>query len=225
MSNQKTLMRRYIGQRLADYYAQPCDKVVGSAALKRNRSSTQAMKSILEAPAVNFPFWGQWHWNTYYQSLFKKQSGQWLTPVELFTPYYSQIVTNFISSEMHTWKRHFNSSSSSFDIIELGGGRGTNAMITLYFLQQNFPHLFSNLSTYYIVESSHSLIEFQKQQILSTNQQDLIDKVQYLYLDIAQVAESKTYVYFNWIQLELLSLQALNMMETNLYFSFYFFSF
>ena len=178
-------MRHYIGRRLAEYYAQPSDRVVGSA-MKRNRPSFDAS---FKTPAVQYPFWGQWHWNMHYKALFRQQSGQWLTPVELFSPHYSEIVAKFIITEMNRW-RHL----KSFDVVEFGGGRGTNAIVILLFLQKHFPQYFSKLGTYYIMESSASLLEFQKQQLVSLNRHELIDKVEFLHMDIAQAAESPEYV-------------------------------
>jgi hypothetical protein len=44
------------------------------------------------------------------------------------------------------------------------------------------------------MESSASLLEFQKQQLVSLNRHELIDKVEFLHMDIAQAAESPEYV-------------------------------
>ena len=182
--SEKVLLRHYIGKRLAEYYSQPSEKVVGSIlgkGIKQRRPSDIAFMT----PVVKFLFWGKWHWDLY-NSLYKRQSGQWLTPVELFAPFYSQIIANFIATEMNR--------SISFDVVELGGGQGTNAIICLLSLQKYFPQLYSKLDTYYIVESSQALLESQRQQLLSLNRHDIIDKVQFLNIDISQAAESDEYV-------------------------------
>jgi SAM-dependent MidA family methyltransferase len=163
-------LRRYIGQRLADYYAQPSNAVVGAA------SST-----------VNFAnLWGEWHWKRVYRNLYQNdQKGQWLTPVEIFRPYYSQALAEYCLSQ---------SSSEEFEIVELGGGRGTNASGILNHLQDQHPDAYERLSSYTIVDSSPTLHELQQELLLGDNSvtTNHSSKLNFLLKDLTDVAESNT---------------------------------
>jgi hypothetical protein len=185
----KMLLRHYIGQRLAAYYAQPSDKVIGSALEQRLKRMKKQPDALIITPVVDFPLWGNWHWNLQYKSIFKDQSGQWLTPVELFAPYYSQIVAQFIEHQFNPWKQ-------PFDIVELGGGRGTNAIISLLHLEKHFPLTFTKIENYFILDSSSTLLDLQKQQVQLLNRPDIQGKIQFVHVDIAKAAESNEYVLF-----------------------------
>lgn len=153
-----------MGKRLAEYYAQPSNKVIGSAPSIR-------LSSLL----------GEWHWRRVYRRLYKEQEGQWLTPVELFRPHYSNILANFVAETQ----------TSAFDdrvhIVELGGGLGTNADLILSQLQRTKPKLYDQVS-YTIIDSSQPLMELQKK-ILGSGQHAA--KIDFVFQDLMQVAEEK----------------------------------
>jgi SAM-dependent MidA family methyltransferase len=161
-----TLLRRYIGKRLADYYAQPSNLVVGTS------SQTAKFQNLF----------GEWDWKRVYKKLYEEQQGQWLTPVELFRPYYSQVLAEYCIQQQQL-------SSEEFEIVELGGGRGTNADGILTHLQQRHPEVYERLSSYTIVDSSPSLHELQ-QELLSEG--DHSSKLKFLLKDLTDVAESKS---------------------------------
>jgi len=72
-----TLIRSVLSRRLADYYGQPSDIVVGrSAELTKD---SKLLSSLL----------GEWHWRRVYKKIYEEREGQWLTTVELFQPHYS----------------------------------------------------------------------------------------------------------------------------------------
>jgi SAM-dependent MidA family methyltransferase len=150
-----------VGKRLAEYYAQPSNKVIGSAPSIR-------LSSLL----------GEWHWRRVYRRLYKEQEGQWLTPVELFRPHYSNILANFVAET---------SVSDRVHIVELGGGLGTNADLILSQLQRTEPKLYDQVS-YTIIDSSQPLMELQKK-ILGSGQHAA--KVDFVFQDLMQVAEEK----------------------------------
>lgn len=82
------LLRKYIHELLSSYYKQPHSAVVG------------AVNPGLGTNPINFRWiLGRWHWQIVHRYLYRKQTGQWLTPVELFRPFYSRIVGNFIAKE------------------------------------------------------------------------------------------------------------------------------
>jgi hypothetical protein len=157
----KMLVRQFVGKRLAEYYAQPSNKVVGSTPSIR-------LSSLL----------GEWHWRRVYRRLYKEQEGQWLTPVELFRPHYSNVLANFVAETCASGRVH---------IVELGGGRGTNASDILSQLQRTQPKLYDHVS-YTIIDSSQPLMELQKK-ILRSGQHAA--KVDFVFQDLMQVAEEK----------------------------------
>jgi len=159
------LIRRFVGKKLKEYYAQPSHKVVGST------SKTQ-LSSL----------WGEWHWLRVYGKMYREQEGQWLTPVELFRPHFSNILANFVAETTHQ-----QSPSSNIDIVELGGGRGTNANGILSHLQQTQPDLYDRVS-YTIIDASEPLLELQKK-VLSSGEH--ASKVDFVYQDLMEVAEEK----------------------------------
>ena len=67
---QQQLVRRYVGKRLAEYYAQPANRVVGTSTGVDNSN----LSSLL----------GAWHWQRLFKKLYAEREGHWLTPVELF---------------------------------------------------------------------------------------------------------------------------------------------
>lgn len=174
------LLRRYIGQRLAAYYAQSADAVVGG--VSRQQQQRQPLSSL----------WGRWHWLRVYQRLYRDTAGQWLTPVELFQPHYSRIIGDYI---IQTWEQQqsHNSSSSSrrcLDIIELGGGRGTHARHVMEYLQSTRPDVYDRVTTYHMVDASPSLINLQQQTIRQSTALSH-DRFQWTRQDLLSLAEGQ----------------------------------
>jgi hypothetical protein len=61
------LVRKFIGRRLAEYYAQPANAVVGS-------TSTTATSSSSSSSAVDMGrLLGEWHWRRVYKHLYLEQ--------------------------------------------------------------------------------------------------------------------------------------------------------
>lgn len=163
------LVRRFVGKQLAEYYAQPSHKVVGSM-------PTIELSSL----------WGEWHWLYVYGKMYREQQGQWLTPVELFRPHYSNILANFVVQESSARRRH-DDESDRIHIVELGGGRGTNANAILTNLQRTNPELYDRV-TFTIIDASEPLLELQKE-VLSSSQHP--GKVDLVLRDLMDVAEDK----------------------------------
>ena len=160
------ILRRHIHKLLSQYYQQPHNAVVGS----------------IQSDAINFKnLLGEWHWRRKFSKLYKEQAGQWLTPVELFRPFYSQILANFIAKEA--------SGAKQVHIVELGGGRGTNAKCILDHLQQNHPDIYNGVQ-YTIMDSSPTLLELQRKVLLHENSEH--DRVVHLKsIDMLDVAERR----------------------------------
>jgi hypothetical protein len=161
------LLRQYLGRRLAAYYSQPSNAVVGS---------------INDDDGINFSrLFGDWHWRRVYGQLYQEQEGQWLTPVELFRPYYSQILANFVYETCVTAN-----GNNTIDVIELGGGRGTNAQLLLSHLQQTEPEFYNKIDSYTIVDSSPTLLRLQEQTLLAGPH---ASKIRFEQKDLLHVAE------------------------------------
>jgi hypothetical protein len=187
------LVRKFISRRLAEYYAQPANAVVGSTSTTTSSSSPVNLGRLL----------GEWHWRRVYKKLYQEQEGHWLTPVELFKPYYSNTLANFVATSVGTTtddditqKPALTSSSTSsstsslgrIDVVELGGGRGTNAKLILDHLKKAHPLVYQRVN-YIVMDSSPSLLKLQKEILLASVH---ADKVQFKNKDMLDVAEQGT---------------------------------
>lgn len=164
-------MRRYIHGILSKYYQQPHDAVVGSVNTSIN------FKNLL----------GEWDWRRKFSNIYKSQSGQWLTPVELFRPFYSQVLANFIANEVVD--------EGKIHIVEIGGGRGTNALCILDHLEREFPDIYRRCR-YTMMDASPTLLQLQKKIIMNGNNNisghDQI--VDFRHIDMMDVAEGRLHL-------------------------------
>lgn len=110
----------------------------------------------------------------------------WLTPVELFFPYYSNILANFVSISMSTMK---NNEEGIFDIVELGGGRGTNAVALLDHLHVFHPKVYARLQSYTIFDTSPTLHKLQKEVLRDGSSHS--DRVKLVNVDMMDIVEGK----------------------------------
>ncbi len=166
----RELVRRNIGRRLAEYYAQPASSVVGRSTL----AESARLSSLL----------GEWHWRRLLDRFYKEREGHWLTPVELFQPHFSHVLGDFCLAAVDTSTVH---NDHRLEIFELGGGRGTNARHILSYLRNTRPEIYKGL-TYTLVDSSPSLHQLQKDIFADT---DHADRVDFRLLDLMDVAERR----------------------------------
>lgn len=87
----------------------------------------------------------------------------WFTPVEVFKPIYSESIARFLI-DTHLNKRN-GSTTKELNIIEVGGGNGTNAQGILDFIKQNEPGLYEN-TKYTLIEVSPVLAKKQRQRLI-----------------------------------------------------------
>ena len=186
------LVRRFIGKRLAEYYAQPSHKVVGrsneleASRANNNNNKTNNLSSLL----------GEWHWKRFFRRIYDEREGHWLTPVELFQPHYSYILGDFCAqyydrmAKSNSNKNNNNEDDNSvpFEIVELGGGRGTNAEWILSYLKEEKPDVYSSLTSYTLVDSSPSLHKAQMERFLESPH---AEKVNFELKDLADVAQGR----------------------------------
>ncbi len=169
------LVRSYVGERLAEYYRQPGHKVVG-----------RVQSDLLDDgdPRLLGSLLGEWHWRRVFRRLYEEREGQWLTPVELFRPHYSRILGDFCISALSSQSNHL---PPPVEIVELGGGRGTNAALILSYLQEVRPDLYDRL-TYTLVDSSPTLHEAQKRALRDGPH---AGRVRFQLTDLTDVAEGR----------------------------------
>lgn len=86
----------------------------------------------------------------------EKASHAWLTPVEVFKPWYSRAIANYILSQ-HL--RHNN--AQPLKVFEFGGGNGTNADYVLKFLREKNRQVYEK-TQYTLVEISPTMAQRQK---------------------------------------------------------------
>jgi hypothetical protein len=195
MSRCSALVRKVLSRRLGEYYSQPSEMVVGRSTLPKD---SKLLSSLL----------GEWHWKRVFQKIYDEREGHWLTPVELFAPHYSFVMGNFCakyfdeqikirnnknsnnnkndnSNSNSKSKSKSKSNSQSFEIMEVGGGQGTNANLILSYLKENRPDLYSSL-TYTLVDSSRSL---HKTQIETFIDGPHAEKMRFVLKDLVDVAE------------------------------------
>ena len=116
----------------------------------------------------------------------------WLTPVELFAPYYSNILANFVSETMSTTMNMNNLTKHKngvFEIVELGGGRGTNANALLNHLREFHYDTYERLDRYTIFDTSPTLHELQREVLVDGSIH--ADKIKLINIDLMEVAEGK----------------------------------
>ena len=78
--------------------------------------------------------------------------------------------------------------SVPFEIVELGGGRGTNAEWILSYLKEEKPDVYSSLTSYTLVDSSPSLHKAQMERFLESPH---AEKVNFELKDLADVAQGR----------------------------------
>ena len=170
------LVRRRVAKLLADYYAQPANRVVGSAFLT-------------EGNDINFrSLWGEWHYRRVCARLYAQQEGRWLTSVELMRPFYSQTLGNFVAAQARAHMEDGTLAQKGFEVVEMGGGRATNASIILSHLQQQHPEVYDRLDSYTLMDASPSLLDLQEETMRSG---DHFDKMKFELKDMIDVAEQK----------------------------------
>lgn len=168
------LLRKYIRDKLAAYYAQPSNMVIG----------------YYDGKAIDFSrLWGEAHFRHLHRKLYKARRGQWMTPVELFKPHYSYCFADYVANDLKGKQQQNNNNSYSdrVEIIELGAGRGTNANLFLTRWQDQYPDLYEKV-IYTVLDSSPTLHEHQKE-VVGAGSHGC--KVKIKLVDLLDVAEKK----------------------------------
>lgn len=89
-------------------------------------------REVLHAPTDPLPFanlLGERDYRSAVAKLYEVKREAWLTPVEVFAPYYSHAIAKYM---LHS---PFRSANDPLEIFEIGGGAGTNALHILNYLR------------------------------------------------------------------------------------------
>lgn len=113
------------------------------------------------------------------QQLYREHAEAWLTPAELFAPWYSYALATLML------ERH--DASVPLRIVEIGAGNGTNAAYICSFIKQHRPRLYQSM-TYTSVEISPLLAERQRRRL--ARHADVFECVQMDALELGTLKES-----------------------------------
>ena len=207
------LLRRFISRRLAEYYAQPSASVVGSVVPPSSASAAADLAATKSGAAAGGdpspnpagsevdplpPSLGGWQWRRMHAALYEAQDGQWLTPVELFRPHYSNALAEFVVRAAEAagggkgrgrGEGNDTSRGRGLHVVELGGGRGTNAALVLSHLRDVHPTLYADVR-YTIYDASPTLLALQKRVVLEDHYH-AEDRVEFVLQDMTDVAEGR----------------------------------
>lgn len=104
--------------------------IYGSLYAKEAGYFTTQGREVLHAPAEPIDFgnlWGAREYRRVVAHLYAAKKEAWLTPVEVFSPYYSHALAHYMLSSPFGQK--------PLEIYEIGGGSGSNALHILNYLQ------------------------------------------------------------------------------------------
>jgi SAM-dependent MidA family methyltransferase len=96
----------------------------------------------------------------------------WITPCELFKPFYSYTVANYMLNKIENWQKKSRKQTKKLQVIEIGPGTGTFADSMLDFFKNYDLNLYRN-TEYVFVEISPQLIE-QCKQLMNKNHKELV---------------------------------------------------
>jgi len=134
---------------------------------------------------LNFTnLWGRWEYDVKVAQKYREKPGSWMTPVEIFMPYYSEALGNFMLQ-----KYSKKSQKHCLSIYEVGGGMGTNALCILNFLKRSAPEIYKD-ARYTIIEISPTLAEVQRNRLIPQHQEK-IEVLEQDFLDIKWVCKHR----------------------------------
>ncbi|RHY61958.1 hypothetical protein DYB30_002601 [Aphanomyces astaci] len=117
---------------------------------------TSEKREVLHAPKEPMAFHDFWGKREYKAALAKLYQEAWMTPVEVFYPYYSHAIANYMLMSPFT--------TDKLSIYEIGGGAGTNAKCILDYIQEQAPALYEH-TTYTLIEISPRMAARQRERI------------------------------------------------------------
>lgn len=126
---------------------------------------TTPHREVLHAPTQGIDFgnlWGAGEYRNVVAKLYEKSPEAWLTPVEIFAPYYSQALARYMLNSPFF--------RQDLEIIEIGGGSGSNALHILNYLKEHVPEVYHK-TQYTLIEISPVMAERQRKRLTSVHPQ------------------------------------------------------
>ncbi|DAZ92553.1 TPA: hypothetical protein N0F65_012783 [Lagenidium giganteum] len=124
---------------------------------------TTQSREVLHAPDKSIDFtnlWGESEYRQVVAKLYEARREAWLTPVEVFAPFYSHAIAKYML--------HAPMAPTPLRIYEIGGGAGTNALHILNYLRDVAPDVYDKTS-YTLVEISPVMAERQRQRVVAAH--------------------------------------------------------
>ena len=115
----------------------------------------------------------------------KQGSGEWLTQCELFAPHFSSVLVDYV------YRKH-PGAQQGLNVIEIGGGSGTNALHFLDSLKERYPDVYSR-SKYTLCEISPTMASLQLSRV-SGRHQDVVKVHNADFLDWNSPVEEPTII-------------------------------
>ena len=182
----KMLVRDFVFHSLyapeVGYFQQPGD-VVGS--LRDRAAPADASEAAIEAGRVRQgldfnDMLGETEYRHTVAQHYSQGGSAWLTPSELFHPWYAAAVARFVVEQLRAQspggvgvggselegKVHAGSQTKKLRVIEIGGGNGTFALGFADYLQVHHPKIYQDLE-YTLVEVSEKLAAMQRARVCS----------------------------------------------------------
>ncbi|OQR90349.1 hypothetical protein ACHHYP_05589 [Achlya hypogyna] len=126
---------------------------------------TSERREVLHAPKQPIDFndlWGKREYKNQVAALYQQDKEAWMTPVEVFYPYYSRAIANYMMMSPHT----IHNDTGKLHIYEIGGGAGTNALCILDYIKEQAPALYAK-TTYTMIEISARMAARQQARVAS----------------------------------------------------------
>ncbi|CEG46067.1 Putative S-adenosyl-L-methionine-dependent methyltransferase MidA [Plasmopara halstedii] len=126
---------------------------------------TTQQREVLHAPTQGIDFgnlWGAREYRNVVAKLYMDSAEAWLTPVEIFAPFYSHAVARYMLNSPFF--------RQPLNIYEIGGGSGSNALHILNFLKEQVPTVYAN-TKYTLIEISSVMAERQRKRVAAVHPQ------------------------------------------------------
>ncbi|RLN65430.1 hypothetical protein BBJ29_009628 [Phytophthora kernoviae] len=139
------------------------DFIYASLYAKEAGYFTTEQREVLHAPTQSIDFgnlWGAGEYRNVVAQLYKESPEAWLTPVEVFAPYYSQALARYMLNSPFFRKE--------LEIFEIGGGSGSNALHILNYLKEQVPDVYAK-TKYTLIEISPVMAERQRRRVAAVH--------------------------------------------------------
>lgn len=149
-----------------------------------NESGFFASLPLLEGPVQDFgSFRSMDEYRSSIQAIMKSRGGKFVTPSELFRPWYGRAIANWALSEHENNKR-------PLLVYEIGAGNASTAEDFLLYLRQNYPEVYRN-TKYTVIELSYAMAEQQKNRLAGFIDEGVADVQNSNIIDWDEVVEEK----------------------------------